>query len=72
MSLIKELWHENINPQEDSRNDSPEMKEFMEYMAQLHYDLLKMMTDEQNEIFEKFEDCKQQLNRRYIVNSNQM
>ena len=70
--MIKELWHENINPQEDSRNDSPEMKEFMEYMAQLHYDLLKMMTDEQKEIFEKFEDCKQQLNRRYIVNSNQM
>ena len=70
--MIKELWHENINLQEDSRNDSPEMKEFMEYMAQLHYDLLKMMTDEQKEIFEKFEDCKQQLNRRYNVNSNQM
>ena len=70
--MIKELWHGNIIPQEDSRNDSPEMKEFMEYMAQLHYDLLKMMTDEQKEIFEKSEDCKQQLTRRYIVISNQM
>ena len=29
----------------------------MEYMARHHDDLLKIMTDEQKEIFEKFEDC---------------
>ena len=56
-SMIKELWHGNINPQEDSRNNSPEMKELMEYMARHHDDLLKSMTDEQKEVFEKFEDC---------------
>ena len=56
-SMIKELWHGNIIPQEDSRNNSPEMKELMEYMARHHDDLLKSMTDEQKEIFEKFEDC---------------
>ena len=56
-SMIKELWHGNINPQEDSRNNSPEMKELMEYMARHHEDLLKTMTDEQKEIFEKFDDC---------------
>ena len=56
-SMIKELWHGNINPQEDSRNNSPEMKELMEYMARHHEALLKTMTDEQKEIFEKFEDC---------------
>ena len=56
-SMIKELWHGNINPQEDSRNNSPEMKELMEYMARHHDNLLKSMTDEQKEIFEKFEDC---------------
>ena len=56
-SMIKELWRENINPQEDSRNNSPEMKELMEYMARHHDDLLKTMTDEQKEICEKFEDC---------------
>ena len=55
-SMIKELWHGNINPQEDSRNNSPEMKDLMEYMARHHDDLLKTMTDEQKEIFEKFED----------------
>ena len=56
-NMIKELWNGNITPQEDSRNNSPEMKELMEYMARHHDDLLQTMTDEQKEIFEKFEDC---------------
>lgn len=56
-SMIKELWHGNISPQEDSRNNLLEMKELMEYMARYHDGLLKTMTDEQKEIFEKFEDC---------------
>ena len=33
------------------------MKELMEYMARHHNDLLKTMSDEQKEIFEKFDDC---------------
>ena len=33
------------------------MKELMEYMARHHDDLLKTMTQEQKEIFEKFDDC---------------
>ena len=44
-------------PQDDARNNSPEMKELMEYMARHQEDLLKTMTDEQKEIFEKFDDC---------------
>ena len=57
MNVIKELWHGNIVPQDDSRNNSTQMKELMEYMARHHDDLLKSMTDEQKEIFEKFDDC---------------
>ena len=56
-SVIKELWHGNIAPQDDSRNNSPEMKQLMEYMSRHHDDLLKSMTEEQKEIFEKFDDC---------------
>ena len=56
-SIINELWHGNIIPQEDSRNNSLKTKELMEYMARHHDDLLKTMTDEQKEIFEKFDDC---------------
>ena len=57
MNIIKELWHGNIAPQDDSRNNSPEMKQLMEYMARHHDDLLKTLTDKQKEIFEKFEEC---------------
>ena len=57
MNIIKELWHGNIAPQDDSRNNSPEMKQLMEYMSKHHDDLLKSMTKEQKEIFEKFDDC---------------
>ena len=56
-SIIKELWHGNINPLEDARNNSKEMKELISYMARHHEDLLKDMTDEQKETFEKFDDC---------------
>ena len=35
-SMIKELWYGNIIPQEDSRNNSKEMKELLGYMARRH------------------------------------
>ena len=57
MNVIKELWHGNIVPQDDARNNSKEMKELMGYMTRHHDDLLKTMTNEQKEIFEKFDDC---------------
>ena len=55
MNVIKELWHGNIIPQEDSRTNSKEMKELLGYMARHHEDLEKSFTDEQKEIFEKFD-----------------
>ena len=42
------------HPQEDSRNNSKEMKELLGYMARHHEDLEKTFTDEQKETFEKF------------------
>ena len=57
-SIIQELWHGNIVPQEDSRtNNSKEMKELLGYMSRHHEDLEKSFTNEQKEIFEKFHDC---------------
>ena len=56
-SMIKELWHGNIAPQEDIRNYPPEMKELMGYMSRHHEDLINTMTDDQKELFEKLEDC---------------
>ena len=56
-SIIKELWHGNIIPQEDSRIHSKEMKELLEHIARHHENLEKSFTDEQKETFEKFHDC---------------
>ena len=56
-SIINELWHRNIKPQEDSRPNSKEMKELLGYMARHHEDLEKSFTAEQKETFEKFHNC---------------
>ena len=56
-SIINEIWHGNIIPQEDSRNNTKEMKELLSFMARHHEDLEKTMTDDQKEIFQKFHDC---------------
>ena len=44
-------------PPEDSRHNTPEMKQLLKYISRHNDDLLKTMTDEQKEIFEKFHDC---------------
>ena len=56
-SILGELWYGNITPQEDCRDNTPEMKQLMEYMARHHDDLLKTLSDEQRDIFERFDDC---------------
>ena len=53
-SIINELWHGNIVPQEDSRTNSKEMKELIGYIARHNEDLMKLLNDEQTEIFEKY------------------
>ena len=56
-SIINELWHGNIVPQEDSRTNSQEMKELLGYMARHHEDLENSFTDEQKEPLVNFHDC---------------
>ena len=51
-SIINELWHGNVIPQEDSRTNSKEIKELLGYMSRHHDDLEKSFTDEQEETFE--------------------
>ena len=53
-SIIKELWHGNIVPQEDSRIHSKEMKELLEHIARHHEALMKSFTDEQKKPSKNF------------------
>ena len=68
-STLEELWHGNISPEtvrslrrnsestSVQRSNTPEMKRLMEYMARHHDTLMTTMTDEQKDIFERFDDC---------------
>ena len=55
--IIEELWLGNVCPQTDCRSNSNESKKLMEYMSRHHDELFQTMTDEQKEIFKKFDDC---------------
>lgn len=56
-SILEELWYGNICPETDKRSSSEEMKQLMKYMARHHDNLMETMTDEQKDIFERFDDC---------------
>ena len=56
-SILEELWHGNICPETDKQSNSEEMKQLMKYMAQHHDNLMETLTDEQKDIFERFDDC---------------
>ena len=56
-NTINELWHGNIVPQEDSRTNSKVMKELMGYIARHSEDLGKLLNEEQQEMFEKYQEC---------------
>ena len=45
-SIIKELWHGNIIPQEDSRTNSKEMKELLGYMARYTHSVVILPSDQ--------------------------
>ena len=59
-SIIEELWYGNIDPHNDRLINTPEMKQLIEYIAHHHEDLLKTLSDEQKEIFEKLDDCQRE------------
>ena len=49
-SIIKELWHGNIVPQEDSWTNSKEMKELLGYMSRHHENLGRSDREKRSEI----------------------
>ena len=56
-SILEVIWYGNICPETDKRSSSEEMKQLMKYMARHHDSLMETMTDEQKDIFERFDDC---------------
>ena len=60
-SILEELFYGNVCPNTNCRSTDKETKELMGYVADHHDTLLKELTDKQKEIFEKFNDCYDEL-----------
>ena len=60
-SILEELFYGNVCPNTDCRSKDKETKELMGYIADHHSALNETFTDKQKEIFEKFNDCYDEL-----------
>ncbi len=56
-SILEELFYGNICPNSDCRSKDEQTKELMGYIADHHDNLLTMLSEKQKEVFEKFDDC---------------
>ena len=56
-SILEELFYGNLCPNTDCRSKEKEVKELMGYIADHHDTLIAQLNDKQKEIFEKFDDC---------------
>lgn len=60
-SILEELFYGNICPNTDCRSNGNETKQLMGYIADHHDTLLSTLNEQQKEIFEKFDDCYNEL-----------
>ena len=56
-SVLEELFYGNLCPNTDCRSKEKEVKELMGYIADHHDTLVAQLNEKQKEIFEKFDDC---------------
>ena len=60
-SILEELFYGNVCPNTDCRSKDKETKELIVYIADHHSALNETLTDKQKELFEKFNDCYDEL-----------
>ena len=60
-SILEELFYGNVCPNTDCRSKDEQTKQLMGYIADHHSALNETLTDKQKEIFEKFNDCYDEL-----------
>ncbi len=59
--ILEELWYGNLCPIENYRESSEQMSDLIEYIRKHRKDLKDTMSDEQKAIFEKLDDCEDEL-----------
>ena len=57
MNILEEFWYGNINPQEESKDNNRAIKELLNLMGRNRDQLQAILTHEQQEILEKYDDC---------------
>lgn len=57
MRILEEFWYGNIEPAEYDALPSKEYKELLRLISRNEEKLLSSMTDEQKEIFSRYQDC---------------
>ena len=62
--VIEELWYGNIDPQVQRVEGNSEIKNLLNLMGKNRDDLSATLTDKQNEILEKYDDC---VNEMYCI-----
>lgn len=55
--LPEDFWYGNINPQEQSTENNPEIKHLLNLMGRNRDSLSDTLTDEQKETLAKYDDC---------------
>lgn len=52
-----DLWYGNIDPRQDAQVNQPIISDLMHLIERNRNDLNRTLTEEQKEIFEKYEEC---------------
>ena len=60
-SILEELFYGNICPNTECRSNGKDTKQLMGYIADHHSALNETLSDKQKELFEKFNDCYDEL-----------
>ena len=57
MSILEEFWYGNLDPAEYDASPSEEYKERIRLISWNEEKLLATMTDEQKDLFSRYQDC---------------
>lgn len=57
MNVLEEFWYGNLDPAEYDANPSEEYKELIRLISRNEEKLLAIMTDEQKDLFFRYQDC---------------
>ena len=60
MSVLEEFWYGNLDPAEYDASPSEEYKEFIRLISRNEEKLVATMTDEQKDLFSRYQDCERE------------